>query len=294
MNDSRAEPEFGILTLATPKDYMKAIGLALSARVSNPGVPLAVACSPKVRPLVSPYFDHVVDEVPGLRGFVHKVHLDRYSPFRVTFFFDSDVLLFKPLAPIVQRWSAWPYAAHGIYSVTPFSGFGLDRARVAAKIGKPRMVEIDGAGHALFIKPQCAALFDLAREITDRHEEYCGRIPYADEDVVSIALTMLDIPPMQERGFFSRHLSARPGTLKMDATRGFCRFLATSSGQVEEPCMMHFAADEGPMDYHAQLFRLFRKFSVPVAPVLESWVKDFNTFYIRNRLSRWGRRVLGR
>ena len=92
---------FGILTLATPNDYLKAIGLALSVRVSNPGVPVAVACSAKVRPFVAPYFDHVIAEQAGLRGFVHKVYLDRYSPFTETMFFDSDVLVFKPVLALL-------------------------------------------------------------------------------------------------------------------------------------------------------------------------------------------------
>ncbi|OYV43651.1 MAG: hypothetical protein B7X10_06355, partial [Burkholderiales bacterium 21-58-4] len=56
---------FGVLTLATPNDHLKAIGLALSLRVSNPGVPTAVACSPAVGSLLEPYFDHVIAEDPS-------------------------------------------------------------------------------------------------------------------------------------------------------------------------------------------------------------------------------------
>jgi len=84
---SEKEIEFGFLTLATKNDYLKAIGLALSIRVSNPGVPIAIACSNKVRPLVEPYFDYVIEEQAGLRGFIHKVYLDIYSPFQNTVFF---------------------------------------------------------------------------------------------------------------------------------------------------------------------------------------------------------------
>ena len=77
---------FGVLTLATAGDYRKAIGLALSVRVSNPGVPIAVACAPSMRGLLAPYFDHLIDKDPSLFGYVHKIHLDRYSPFEETFF----------------------------------------------------------------------------------------------------------------------------------------------------------------------------------------------------------------
>ena len=86
---------YGFLTLATPRDYLKAIGLALSLRVSNPNVPIAVACSPTLRDRIGRYFDYVIDEKPELRGFVHKVHIDDYSPFQETMFFDADVLVFK-------------------------------------------------------------------------------------------------------------------------------------------------------------------------------------------------------
>ena len=126
---------FGILTLATPNDYLKAIGLALSVRVSNPGVPIAVACSAKVRPLVAPYFDHVIEEQAGLKGFVHKVYLDRYSPFVETMFFDSDVLVFKPVRPYVESWGPGPYYACGHYMTDGKSAFGLDRQAVLKKIG---------------------------------------------------------------------------------------------------------------------------------------------------------------
>jgi len=64
--------EFGILTLATEKDYLKAIGLALSVRVSNPGVPIAVACSSKVQQLLNPYFDILVDDNPDLHAFMPR------------------------------------------------------------------------------------------------------------------------------------------------------------------------------------------------------------------------------
>ena len=133
---------FGILTLATPDDYRKAIGLALSLRVSNPGVPTAVACSPKLRARLAPYFDRVIDEDPTLRGFVHKVHLDRYSPFDDTFFFDSDVLVFRDLKPKVEEWNDQVYNATGGYLRDGSSylrarpGEGQDAAREGSDGGR--------------------------------------------------------------------------------------------------------------------------------------------------------------
>lgn len=269
--------DFGILTLATPNDYKKAIGLALSARISNPGVPLAVACSPKLALTLSPYFDFFVEENPGLRGFVHKVHLDKYSPFKDTFFFDSDVLLFRDLKPIAQQWANQPYTACGTYLSDGHSAFGLDRARVLKKINKQELVVIDGAGHAFFRKPDCLAVFDLAREITDKHLEYAGNIKYADEDVMDIAMTMMGLAPAPEADFFSRYLSASPGTMSMDATRGLCTYVAAQTGEVTSPHMMHFAANEAAFQYAWQLHRLFKSASVSSSGLLTDAVSDFYT-----------------
>lgn len=283
--------DFGVLTLATPNDYLKAIGLALSLRVSNPGVPVAVACAQAVRPLLEPYFDHVVLETPGLRGFVHKVHLDRYSPYAETVFLDSDVLVFKPLRPYTQRWGRTPYTACGGYIDHGLSGFGLDRKAVMAKIGKDRLVTIDGAGHAYFCKPECTQVFDKAREVTAHYADYAGDIPYADEDVLAIVMSMLDVAPVPYEDFFSRHLSIRPGTLEMDATRGLCRFTGAHNGEPLEPCMMHFANNEGALEYTRQLLRLFRRFGVPRSGLLAQGAADIFTHEVRNRASRGLRSV---
>lgn len=269
---------FGVLTLATPKDYLKAIGLALSLRVSNPGVPVAVACSPRVGRLVEPYFDYVVEEDPELRGFVHKVHLDRYTPFEETFFFDSDVLVFRPLAEILPEWQRHPYTACGIYGSGGTSSFGLRREPLLARLGRQRLVQIDGAGHAYFRKPDCHRVFALAREITANYRDYAGDIPYADEDAMDIVMTILDLPPMPPGEFFSRHCSGRRGSIEMDASQGICRFVAATTGEVQRPHMMHFAGNEAAFAYARQLRRLFRRFGVDSRGLLGAALEDF---YVR-------------
>ncbi len=291
---------FGILTLATPGDYKKAIGLALSARVCNQGVPLAVACSPKLQPLLSPYFDHVVPENPALRGFEHKVHLDKYSPFENTFFFDSDVLLFRNLVEIISKWPDQAYTAAGEYLTDGVSSFGMDRQKALQKIGKNKMVVIDGAGHAFFRKPGCYAVFDLAREITKNYREYVGDITYADEDVMNIAMTILGLVPtprsdfsLPSFDFLSRYLSAMPGTMMMDASMGKCHFIARHSGKRTDPYMMHFAANEAPIPYAIQLNRLFKKYGAPTAGLFQEALKDIfvsnllwpSKTFLRNLLS---------
>ncbi|OGO99663.1 MAG: hypothetical protein A3E00_08690 [Curvibacter sp. RIFCSPHIGHO2_12_FULL_63_18] len=237
----------------------------------------------------------MVLENGSLRGFEHKVHLDKYSPFENTFFFDSDVLLFKDLRPVTDSWGHQSYTAIGGYMVDGFSSFGLDRQRVLAKIGKDKLVVIDGAGHAFFTKPACQEVFDLARHVTQNHAEYAGNIPYADEDVMDIVMTILNLAPAPGDGFFSRHLTAVPGTLQMDATVGKCRMIANYSGLPVEPCMMHFASNEAPFPYAKQLHKLFKLNGVSTKGLYSEALSDFYTMEIlwplKARLKRLLKRV---
>jgi hypothetical protein len=279
---------FGVLTLATSKDFIKAIGLALSVRVSNPGVPLAVACSQRLAPLMSKYFDHVILEDQSIRGFLHKLYLDRYSPFEQTFFFDADVLIFRPLQEVVLQWSGRPYTAGGDYVRSGRSAFGLDRDRILQKIGREALVRIDGAGHAYFEKSSCSSLFNLARDIARDYYHYAGPIRFADEDVIDIAMTILELEPMEREGFWSRHCTGKTGTIRMDASRGICSLTDADTGRLIRPYMMHFAANEAPLFYFGQLRKLFAKFEANVPGLAAMTARDF---YLRE--IRWpvGRRV---
>lgn len=283
---------FGILTMATPSDCQKAIGLALSARASNPGVPLAVAASSKLKPLLAPHFDYFIVENAALKGFEHKVHMDRYSPFENTFFFDSDVLLFRDLAPIAQAWSQQSYTACGLYLDDGFSSFGLDRVKVLQKIGKKSLVVVDGAGHCFFRKPDSTAVFDMARDITARHKEFCGDIKYADEDVVDIVMTVMDLKPAPHAGFFARYLSAKKGTMEMDALKAHCRYTDAVTGETMTPYMVHFAANEAPFPYAKQLHALFVKNGVDTKGLYSTACHDFFDTEVKLRLRRFVRQLL--
>jgi hypothetical protein len=266
---------FGVLTLATPNDYRKAIGLALSLRVSNPGVPIAAACSREVGLLLEPYFDQIVDEDPSLRGFAHKIHLDHYSPFEETFFFDSDVLVFRALSGVLDSWRDQAYTACGNYLSKGSSAFGLDRERVLKLIDRERLVHIDGAGHAYFRKPDCHDVFDLGRRVMANYDHYAGSARFADEDVMDIVMTIMGLEPIPHEGFWSCYNSGKSGSVRIDASKGECIFEAVTSGKLERPYMMHFVANEAPFAYHRQLRRLFKKFDVSTKGLMKVATEDF-------------------
>lgn len=276
---------FGFLTLATSGDYLKAIGLALSLDASNPGVPRAVACSEDLFPLLEPYFEFLIPEIKGLKGFAHKVYLDVYTPFEKTMFFDSDVLVFQCVEKHIRAWPAQPYNACGKWRSDGFSAFGLDRAEVAKRLGVSKLVCIDGAGHAYFDKLASLPIFERARYITENYGEFGGGARYADEDVMNMVMTEFGLEPSAYGTFFSRYVSARPGSLRMDASRASCIFISADTGEEFEPCMMHFAADEAPFAYTIELWKLFRANSVSTRGL---WYLGFGDIYrrhIKGRLS---------
>jgi hypothetical protein len=269
---------FGVLTLAVHGDYHKAIGLALSVRVSNPGVQVAVACSKDARKFVAPYFDYVVDQDPSLRRFEHKLYLDKYSPFEETFFFDADVLIFRPLSEVIDRWRRQPYTACGNYATTGTSAFGLNTESVLRKIRHEKLVRIDGAGHAYFRKPECIAVFELAREIASNYRAYAGEISLADEDVMNIVMTKMDLSPISHLEFWSLYGSGKRGSVDLNAAEGRCSMDLVYNGQTQHPYMMHFAAREAPFVHTKQLRLLFNKFGVPTRGLMRRAIYDF---YIR-------------
>jgi hypothetical protein len=293
-----SQRDFGVLTMATMHDYRKAIGLALSVRVSNPGMPIAIACSPTVAQLIGTHFDFVVHEKPGMKGFVHKVYLDEYSPFQETLFLDSDVFVFKPLRHYLSTWGDYAYRAVGVYRDKGIiSAFGQDQAAVMRKIGAARLVDIGGAGHAYFRKPDSGRVFAMAREITQNYREYAGDARYADEDVMNIVMTKLELPPAPEADFLSRYCSGKPGTVEIDVTMGKCRFIDVVTGLPKEPCIMHFADNEAPFAYFVQLARLFKKFGVDRNGLLSQGVEDYFEVEIKRPMGRrmpWLKKLLAR
>lgn len=275
---------FGILTSAIKADYLKAIGLSLSLRITNPGIPLAIVCPKNIRHLVEPYFSYVVDEDPNFKGFEHKINIDRYSPFEETLFLDSDILVFRDVKPFLATWGNLPYTACGHYVVDGFSSFGLNIKDALKSLGKEKFVQIEGVGHGLFRKPECISFFDKAREVTKNYRQYAGDAKYADEDAVSIVMTMMDYGPAPWDEFFSRYFNAKPGTMQMNAVKGECTFIHLDTGKPYSPCTMHFARDEAAFPYTWQLYKLFRHFDVPTKGLFRFALTGFYKRDIKLRL----------
>lgn len=248
---------FGFLTLAKKSDYQKAIGLALSLKMASPGIPISIVCNETVAALAGDYFDAVIKERNDITGFKHKIFLDQYSPYQKTLFLDADILVFKDVLPVIKLWNGCAYTARGRYCRSGISSFGLDVKTVLSKTGATRFVDISGAGHAYFEKPQCFQFFDLARNISNNYSEYVSSGRFADEDAAGIAMTLLNLPPQEIFGFLGMPWHARKGTLEMDIRVQTCRYVDEVHGNVE-PYLMHFPRKGFPFLYARELSRLFK------------------------------------
>lgn len=159
---------------------------------------------------------------------------------------------------------------------TGVSPFGLDRARVLKIVGKQELVHIDGAGHAYFRRPDCVAMFEVARNIAANYEKYTGGpIKFADEDVIDIAMTISDLKPMPHVEFWSRYCSGKPNSVKINAAEATCSFQSAITGEIQRPYMMHFVANEAPFVYGGQLKQLFEKFDVSTKGLFSTAVAGF-------------------
>jgi len=267
--------EFGVLTLATPKDYKKAVGLACSIKLTSPGVPVAVTCCRSIAQCIGKYFDNVIIEKEGIRGFAHKLFLDEYTPYEKTFFLDADILLYRNITEIFNRWKGSPYAVRGYFPAGGVSSsFGLDRDKVLSIIGKSKFSCIDGAGHAYFEKPACCAVFDKAREIMNDYHRYAGECRLADEDVMGIAMTMLDIPPKENQGFMGSPWHAAKGRAKeFDVLNKHCRYFDKQYGDIS-PYAAHFMHKATPFLYAGELTKLFKEYHVTLEGLWIDALKD--------------------
>ena len=230
--------QFGFLTLAIKKDYKKAIALSLRIRQLMPGIPIAVVCPSFLHDNLSPFFDTVITEYPNLRGFEHKLYLDKYSPFEKTFFLDADILMIREIGD---------YIAH-----------------------------IGGVGHAYFEKPACERVFNEAREIAANYTVFKAE-RLADEDVMGIAMSKLDIRPKDNKSFLGSPWAAVNNSFKIDVNNNFCSYEDAIFGKVS-PAIIHFPSMGKPLTYAREMRKIFRKNGLSFYSVYYDALIEYMTF----------------
>ncbi len=251
----------GILTMCYEADWHKAIGLAMSLRMVKSELPVAVCCPPSLRSKVENHFDFYIPQRGDLSGFVHKLHLDEYSPFQRTLFIDADILIFRDPQELFDHWEGQPYMARGELLRESTSSFGLRRGDILAKMNKEHFSCIGGAGHAYFEKPACQPIFDRARQILLEYDQWAPGANIADEDIFGIVMTEREIFPDQRNDITAYSKIAAKNSLVVNVENGVCNFI-NSSGQKIHPLMLHFHTRANPIQYHAELTRLAKLYDV--------------------------------
>jgi len=261
-----------VITLAIPKDYKKAIALALTLKENSPSLPISIVCSEALKPKVQPYFDQVILERSDLKGFEHKLYLDEYSPYENTFFFDADILIIKDIMPIIEKWSGSAYAVRGELVEEGGSSFGLNREFVLDLINKKQFSVIDGAGHAYFEKPACKVVFDEGRKVLSEYAKY--KAPrFADEDAMGIAMTLLDIAPKQDKYFLGSPWCAIDKSFKINTNNATCTYKDLVLGEVS-PYFVHFPSLVYPFTYAREMLRTYKRHNVQVSGIWRVAVKE--------------------
>jgi len=284
--------EFGVITLAIPKDYKKAIALALTLKERSPGLPISIVCSDVLKPKVQPYFDQVIIERSDLKGFEHKLYLDEYSPYQNTFFFDADILIIKDIAPIINKWSGSAYAVRGYFETDNISSFGLNRKFVLDLINKKQFSVIDGAGHAYFEKPACHVVFDEGRKVLSEYVKYKAA-RFADEDAMGIAMTLLDIAPKQDKQFLGSPCCAINKSFKINTNNATCTYKDLVLGDVN-PYFVHFPSLTHPFIYTREMVSTYKRHNAHVSGVWAVAAKELLILNVYWPLAALRKKILAR
>ena len=108
----------GILTTAFGKrHYLKlALSLARSCHYHSPEIPLAIITDQPENRSLQHHFDYVLPLGQDLghsgdldwkgSGFMHKLYIDKLSPFKQTVFLDSDCLLYADISSLFHRFAS--------------------------------------------------------------------------------------------------------------------------------------------------------------------------------------------
>jgi hypothetical protein len=80
----------------------------------------------------------------------------------------------------------------------------------------------------------------------------------------------------------------------MDAAIGQCEMVERSTGNVLQPHMMHFMANQAPLPYARQLRKLFKKFGADTSGIYRIALEDFWELEVKWRTKQAIKKVLGR
>ncbi|MFO1056430.1 MAG: hypothetical protein U1E53_05620 [Dongiaceae bacterium] len=261
----------GLITIAYgPRKYLRmARALALSYRRLGGRRPLAVVTDAAGAAALLGCYDLVIPVDPALgQGVVHKLHLDRYSPFDATLFVDSDCLFYKHPERLWRLYDRGEVSVRGWRYLTGDTDYErdapyewvVDMKKFLGAAGIARLPHFNSG--ALFFRrsDRAEALFATARAVYDRRHELGLRpfknAPANDEPILGIAMERCGValdPWDPEEGMETAIRMCEP--VELDVLRGRACFRKDDG--LRSPCLLHFNVDaQESLAYQREICRL--------------------------------------
>jgi hypothetical protein len=236
----------GFITIAMghEKYLRQARILSLSLRRNMPGVPLAIVTDSQS---LAAYADIIIPancEIPV--GVLHKVFLDKYTPFSETFFIDSDCVVTRPFLKELEQIRKFDFTP-AMEKFTPADGkdeYIEDLPAILKLIGGEKYPKFNGGIYFFKDGELSSSVFRIAREIHSNYRRYgikaFDKSGPGEETVFALALSQLGLLDLyHDEGRLMRTPTGLKGKISIDPLGGGCTFERYDG--VVSPAICHFA-----------------------------------------------------
>jgi hypothetical protein len=256
----------GILTLAygSPEFLRMAKGMVRSARQYNSSCRIGIVTDSH-DPDIHSLFDVVVplDRRLG-KGILHKLYLDRYTPFEKTIFVDSDCLFFDDPDLLWKMYEGSPgFGAKGKYVGPSDSHWAVIDLESYLRHFNVARIGLFNSGVFYFdCSDNAKKVFRTARDIFGQLDslslyQYKGR-PSGDEPLFGMAMELCSVPLLPDHDGQCMTLACLVEEKELrviNVLRGQSRH--EFSGAEFEPLLIHFnVGTQGSFVYQRELWRL--------------------------------------
>ncbi len=212
-----------VLLLATnKKEYLQfALNCAQSIKLHNPDLQIFIATNIAVKKTISGITFLSVSEDLAKLYIEAKIYLDSFLQTQETLFIDSDCLCYGNLEPLFKACRGMDVTVVG-RPVPLESYWGTEHSEFARKeFGIDKSIVFNGGFYYFKKSALTKSIFDKAREISSRYDEYgFHRIKNKwknEEELLSIGMVVNKQTPIADNGTYMTDLytNHRPATLNV-------------------------------------------------------------------------------
>lgn len=234
----------GVLVIAYGRQkYINMAGnLAISLRLKNPGLPIALVTDDTQNSKLKSLYDIIIPVDPNLgKGLIQKLYMIDYSPFQRTMFIDSDCLVVGKLDFLFNALAGRNIAVVG-NTLTEGEWLGINISAFIQKYQLPYLIPFNG-GMYYFEKTDTAKqIFQMARELSHKYDDL-GFMAHNEgrneEPLMSYAMAKYHEKPYvdEQKSSMYTPIGIR-GSLHIDILTGYCSFIKYT--QKVAPTIVHF------------------------------------------------------